>query len=330
MKLVVTGGYGFIGSNFIVKLLESNEDYKITNIDAELNGSNPKNLDSIKNHENYKFVKGNITNRKLMEGVINDCDAVVNFAAESFVDRSINDANPFLVSNIRGTYTILDIITKFNKRMIQISTDEVFGSLQDGSAFETSRFNPSNPYAATKASAELLVMSYFQTYDSDVVTTRCTNNYGPRQFVEKLIPKTIVLANKDKKIPVYGKGNNIRDWIFVDDHCDAVLVSLLKGKKGSSYNISADNEVDNMTVVRKILDIMDKSEDLIEFVEDRPGHDFRYSLNSKKISDELGWKRNTNFDEGIRKTVQWYLDNPEILNDVSRTVLDSTPWKSSN
>jgi len=330
MKLVVTGGYGFIGSNFILKLLESDKKYKITNVDAELNGSNPKNLDSIKNHEDYKFVKGNITNRKLMEEVINDCDAVVNFAAESFVDRSINDANPFLVSNIRGTYTILDIITKFKKRMIQISTDEVFGSLQDGSAFETSRFNPSNPYAATKASAELLVMSYFQTYDSDVVTTRCTNNYGPRQFVEKLIPKTIILANKNKKIPVYGKGNNIRDWIFVEDHCDAVLMSLLNGKKGSSYNISANNEVDNMTVVRKILDIMDKSEDLIEFVEDRPGHDFRYSLNSKKISDELGWKRNTNFDEGIRKTVQWYLDNPEILNDVSSTVLDSTPWKSSN
>lgn len=330
MKLVVTGGYGFIGSNFILKLLENNEDYKITNIDAELNGSNPKNLDSIKNHQNYKFVKGNITNRKLMEEVINDCDAVVNFAAESFVDRSINDANPFLVSNIRGTYTILDIITKFNKRMIQISTDEVFGSLQEGSAFETSRFNPSNPYAATKASAELLVMSYVQTYNSDVVTTRCTNNYGPRQFVEKLIPKTIILANKNKKIPVYGKGNNIRDWIFVEDHCDAVLMSLLKGKKGSSYNISANNEIDNMTVVKKILDIMDKSEDLIEFVEDRPGHDFRYSLHSKKISDELGWKRNTNFDEGIRKTVQWYLDNPEILNDVSSTVLDSTPWKSSN
>jgi len=163
-----------------------------------------------------------------------------------------------------------------------------------------------------------------------VVTTRCTNNYGPRQFVEKLIPKTIILANKDKEIPVYGKGNNIRDWIFVEDHCDAVLMSLLNGKKGSSYNISADNEVDNMTVVRKILNIMDKSEDLIEFVEDRPGHDFRYSLNSKKISDELGWKRNTKFDEGIRKTVQWYLDNPEILNDISSTVLDSTPWKSSN
>ena len=326
MKLVVTGGYGFIGSNFIVKLLESNEDYKITNIDAELNGSNPKNLDSIKNHENYKFVKGNITNRKLMEEVINDCDAVVNFAAESFVDRSINDANPFLVSNIRGTYTILDIVTKFNKRMIQISTDEVFGSLQDGSAFETSRFNPSNPYAATKASAELLVMSYFQTYNSDVVTTRCTNNYGPRQFVEKLIPKTIILANKDKKIPVYGKGNNIRDWIFVDDHCDAILQVMLNGKKGESYNISAKNEIDNLTVVKKILEIMDKSEDLIEFVEDRPGHDERYSLNSNKIRNELSWKEKITFDEGIKKTVEWYLDNQEIYSNNSDT-LQKTPWK---
>jgi len=329
MKLVVTGGYGFIGSNFILKLLESDKKYKITNVDAELNGSNPKNLDSIKNHEDYKFVKGNITNRKLMEEVINDCDAVVNFAAESFVDRSINDANPFLVSNIRGTYTILDIITKFKKRMIQISTDEVFGSLQDGSAFETSRFNPSNPYAATKASAELLVMSYFQTYDSDVVTTRCTNNYGPRQFVEKLIPKTIILANKDKKIPVYGNGNNIRDWIFVDDHCTAIEMSLFNGKSGESYNISADNELNNMTIVKKILQIMDKSEDLIQFVEDRPGHDFRYSMTSKKISDELGWRVKTNFDEGLEKTVQWYLDNPEILNDISQTVLDPTPWKDN-
>ena len=330
MKLVVTGGYGFIGSNFILKLLQDNNNYEIKNVDAELDGSNPKNLEQIKNHKNYEFIKGNITNRRLMEEVIDDCDAVVNFAAESFVDRSINDANPFLVSNIRGTYTILDIITKLNKRMIQISTDEVFGSLQNGSAVEISRFNPSNPYAATKASAELLVMSYFQTYNSDVVITRCTNNYGPRQFVEKLIPKTVILANKNKKIPVYGKGNNIRDWIFVDDHCDAVLMSLLNGKKGESYNISANNEIDNITVVRKILEIMNKPEELIQFVEDRPGHDFRYSLDSRKISNELGWKNNTSFDEGIRKTVQWYLDNPEILNNITDIVLDSTPWKSSN
>ena len=330
MKLLVTGGLGFIGSNFILKLLDEQNDIEITNIDAELSGSNHKNLSQIKDSDRYNFVKGNISNKKLMEEQITKCDAVVNFAAESFVDRSIDDANPFLVSNIRGAFTILDIITKQKKRMIQISTDEVFGSLQDGSAVEISRFNPSNPYAATKASAELLVMSYYETHNSDVVITRCTNNYGPRQFVEKLIPKTIILANQDKKIPVYGKGNNIRDWIFVKDHCDAILMSLLNGKKGESYNISASNEIDNMTVVRKILEIMDKPEGLIEFVEDRPGHDFRYSLDSKKISNKLGWKNNTSFDEGIRKTVQWYLDNPVILNDISDTILDSTPWKSSN
>ena len=330
MKLLVTGGLGFIGSNFILKLLDEQNDIEITNIDAELPGSNHKNLSQIRDSDKYNFVKGNISNKKLMEEEITKCDAVVNFAAESFVDRSIDDANPFLVSNIRGAFTILDIITKQKKRMIQISTDEVFGSLQEGSAVEISRFNPSNPYAATKASAELLVMSYYETHNSDVVITRCTNNYGPRQFVEKLIPKTIILANQDKKIPVYGKGNNIRDWIFVNDHCDAILMSLLNGKKGESYNISASNEIDNMTVVKKILEIMNKSEELIEFVEDRPGHDFRYSLDSKKISNKLGWKNNTSFDDGIRKTVQWYLDNPVILNDISDPVLDSTPWKSSN
>lgn len=329
MKLVVTGGYGFIGSNFILKLLQNYDDYEIKNVDAELNGSNSKNLDLIKNHKNYEFVKGNISNRKLMDEVISGCDAVVNFAAESFVDRSINDANPFLVSNIRGTYTILDIITKQNKRMIQISTDEVFGSIKDESAIEESRFNPSNPYAATKASAELLVMSYCKTFNSDVVITRCTNNYGPRQFVEKLIPKTIILANQNLKIPIYGKGDNIRDWIFVDDHCDAVENVLLNGKSGESYNISADNEIDNTTIVKKILEIMNKPDDLIEFVEDRPGHDFRYSMNSKKISDELGWNIQTSFEEGLEKTIQWYLNNPEILNDVS-LALNSTPWKNSN
>jgi dTDP-glucose 4,6-dehydratase len=212
--------------------------------------------------------------------------------------------------------------------MIQISTDEVFGSLIDGTATEQSKLNPSSPYAATKAAAELLVNSYSVTYDSDVIITRCTNNYGPHQFAEKLIPKTIILANQNRKIPIYGKGTNIRDWIYVDDHCDAVLMVLLNGKAGESYNISANNEIDNLTVVRKILEIMSKSEDLIEFVEDRPGHDFRYSMDSKKISNELGWKTKSSFDEGLRKTVQWYLDHPEILNNVSSTVLDSTPWKN--
>ena len=328
MKLLVTGGLGFIGSNFILKLLKEHNNFQVINIDAELTGSNPKNLIEAQNHKNYEFVKGNITNKKFMEEQIANCDAAINFAAETFVDRSINDANPFLVSNIRGAYTILDIITKQKKRMIQISTDEVFGSLINGTATEQSKLNPSSPYAATKAAAELLVNSYSVTYDSDVIITRCTNNYGPHQFAEKLIPKTIILANQNRKIPIYGKGTNIRDWIYVDEHCDAVLMVLLNGKAGESYNISANNEIDNLTVVRKILEIMSKSEDLIEFVEDRPGHDFRYSMDSKKISNELGWKTKSSFDEGLRKTVQWYLDHPEILNNVSSTILDSTPWKN--
>ena len=329
MKILVTGGLGFIGSNFILKLLK-NDDIEITNIDAELYGSDHQNLSEVKNSDKYNFVKGNISNKKLMEEQISKCDAVVNFAAESHVDRSINDANPFLVSNIRGAFTILDIITKQKKRMVQISTDEVFGSLLNNTADEQAKFNPSSPYAATKAAAELLINSYAVTFQSDVVITRCTNNYGPRQFLEKLIPKTIILANKNLKIPIYGEGKNVRDWIYVDDHCDAVKMALLDGKSGESYNISANNEVDNLTIVKKILKIMDKPEDLIEFGEDRPGHDFRYSMSSKKISNELDWIIKTSFEEGLEKTIQWYLDNPEILSNISQTVLDPTPWKNSN
>ena len=330
MKLLVTGGLGFIGSNFIRKLLTENSDYEIINVDAELFGANQKNLSDIENSEKYHFEKGNITNRKFIEEQITKCDAVINFAAESFVDRSINDANPILVSNIRCAFKILDIITKQKKRMIQISTDEVFGSLATGTADEYSKFNPSSPYAATKAAAELLINSYSVTFSSDVIITRCTNNYGPRQFPEKLIPKTIILANHNKKIPIYGNGTNVRDWIYVDEHCDAVLLALLKGKTGESYNISANNEIDNITIVKQILEMMNKSEDLIEFVEDRPGHDFRYSMDSTKISNELGWKTKSNFKDGLEKTIQWYLDNPEMLMNTSSTVLDSTPWKSSN
>jgi len=327
MKLLVTGGFGFIGSNFILKLLEEHTEFKIKNVDAELTGSNPKNLSKIKDHQNYEFVKGNITDHKLMKKLIDECDAVINFAAESFVDRSIHDASPFLVSNILGTYTILDIITKQKKKMIQISTDEVFGSLKNGSAKEESIFNPTNPYAATKASAELLVNSYFSTYNSDVIITRCTNNYGPRQFPEKLIPKTILLADQNKKIPIYGNGTNIRDWIFVDDHCNAIFNILTDGKSGESYNISASNEMDNITIVKKILSLMNKSEDLIEFVEDRPGHDFRYSMDSQKIKKELDWKTNVNFEEGIKKTVEWYLSNKEWWENIAKNSLNPTPWK---
>jgi dTDP-glucose 4,6-dehydratase len=326
MRLLVTGGLGFIGSNFILNTLKNNEKISITNIDAELLGSNHNNLLELKNSSNYHFVKGNITNRNLMEELIGNSDAVINFAAETFVDRSILDANQFLVSNIRGTYTILEILRKQKKRFIQISTDEVYGSLENVSATEAYKFNPSNPYAATKASAELLVNAYVKTYDLDCVITRCTNNYGPRQFYEKLIPKTIFLAGKDKKIPIYGQGKNIRDWIFVDDHCEAIYTVLLNGKSGESYNISSNNELDNITIVKKVLEIMGKSTNLIEFVDDRPGHDLRYSLDSSKIRNSLKWNEKNTFDEGIEKTINWFLNQPDDQN-IQKEIFSPTPWK---
>jgi dTDP-glucose 4,6-dehydratase len=327
MKLLITGGLGFIGSNFIIKILQNYNDFTIVNVDAELYGSNHKNLEEIKKFSNYKFVKGNITNHRLMTKLIEDCDIIVNFAAESFVDRSISNANSFVESNIRGVFTILDIIKTTKKKLIHISTDEVFGSLISGSADENYRFNPSSPYAATKASAELLVNSYMITYGCDCIITRCTNNYGPRQFPEKLIPKTILLANENKKIPIYGTGKNIRDWIFVDEHCDAIIKVLLNGKSGESYNISASNEVDNVTIVKKILTLMNKSTDSIEFVEDRPGHDFRYSMNSSKIRENLNWTPKIDFERGLEKTINWYLENKNWWKNIDRKILDQTPWK---
>ncbi len=328
MKLLVTGGLGFIGSNFIINALDQNPAFEIVNVDAELFGSNHKSLNSLKNNSNYNFVKGNITNKPLMEKLISNSDVVINFAAESFVDRSILDANPFLVSNIRGTYTILDIIKETKKKLIHISTDEVFGSLDNESADENFKFNPSNPYAATKASAELIINSYNNTYDTDCIITRCTNNYGPMQFPEKLIPKAIILASQNKKIPVYGNGKNIRDWIFVKDHCFAILNILDKGKSQQSYNISAHNSINNVEIVKKILEKMNCSSDLIQFVDDRPGHDLRYSLDSSKIRNELGWSESINFDDGLQETIDWYMQNNNWWNEVGSDIFDSTPWKN--
>ena len=262
-----------------------------------------------------------------MEQLIDRCDSVVNFAAESFVDKSINNAEPFLVSNFRGAYTILDIITKKKKRMIQISTDEVFGSLSEGTADENSKLNPSNPYAATKAAAELLINSYSTTYETDVIITRCTNNYGPRQFPEKLIPKAILLLKNKKNIPIYGNGKNVRDWIFVEDHCDAIYKVLIQGKAGESYNISGKNEITNLQIIDEITSFSGISKDVIEFVEDRPGHDFRYSLDSSKITNELGWKPKIGFKEGMKKTIEWYNENSDIFESSNKEILKSTPWK---
>ena len=327
MKFLVTGGLGFIGSNFIKKIFNYFPECSVLNIDAGLYGSNEKNLDEIKNNKNYEFIKGNITDFELMEKTIAKSDIVINFAAESFVDRSIANAKPFLDSNVMGVYNILEILKEKKKKLIQVSTDEVFGSLQTNSADELFRFNPSSPYASSKACAELLINSYNITYDLDCKITRCTNNYGSHQFPEKLIPKTILLAQKNKKIPIYGSGKNIRDWIFVDDHCNAILKVIENGEKGENYNISADNEIDNITIVKKILELMNKSEDLIEFVEDRPGHDFRYSMNSTKIRNELGWKELVNFDEALEKTIKWYLNNENWWTNLSQTVQNKEPWK---
>ena len=329
MKVLVTGGLGFIGTNFINHVLKNYEDYSIVNLDDELVGSNHKSLADFENSNNYKFVKGNITDQVLMENLINECDVIINFAAESHVDRSILNAKPFIDSNIIGVFTILEILKNQKKRLVHISTDEVFGSLETESADENFRFNPSSPYSASKASSELLINSYVATYGIDAVVTRCTNNYGPRQFLEKLIPKAIILAAHDIPIPVYNGGKGIRDWIFVDDHCNAIMKVLHQGKKGESYNISASNEIDVLTIIKKILSIMKKDPTNYELTEDRPGHDFRYSLDSSKIRNELGWSPKVSFEEGLQTTIEWYLKNQEWWKGITDIkTLNKIQWKS--
>ncbi len=319
MKILVTGGLGFIGSNFIIKILNEYPKYKITNIDGLLPGSNLDNLQEINKNKNYKFIKGNIQNQKLVDKLVSKNDIVINFAAESHVDRSITNPKPFIDSNIIGAYTILESVRKLKKKLIQISTDEVFGSLKKPfSANENYNLNPSSPYSSSKASAELLVNSYHITYDLHTTITRCTNNFGPRQFPEKLIPKVIMLAEKNQKIPVYGSGKNIRDWIYVDDHCDAILQVLHKGKPGESYNIAGSNEITNNSIIKNILKLMGKSSDLMKYVPDRLGHDFRYSLDSKKIVNKLKWKPAHNFEEGLENTIEWYLKNEKWWKKISR------------
>ena len=330
MKLLVTGGLGFIGSNFIIHVLKNYNDFEIINLDAEVDGSNHDNLKELEKSERYRFVKGNITNRKLLDELIPQVDCVINFAAESHVDRSIVDPNPFLISNFRGVFTILEALKDKNKKFIQISTDEVFGTIKEGSATEFTRFNPSSPYAATKAAAELLINSYIVTYGVDAIITRCTNNYGPRQFFEKLIPKTISLGMNDKSIPIYGKGKSIRDWIFVEDHCKAIMLVLKNGVSGETYNISASNEIDNLQVVNSILKILDGAEELIKFVPSRPGEDTRYSLDSTKIRRELDWKPKVTFGEGLKKTIEWYQSNKDWGANTSNEVFDETLWKNKD
>jgi len=330
MRFLVTGGLGFIGSNFILEVLNKNPKIKIMNVDAKLSGYNSNNLKEIKNQKNYQFVKGNINNKRLIEKLVSKSDVVFNFAAETHVDRSISNPKAFINSNIVGVFNILEAVRKYHKKLIQISTDEVFGDIGKGSADESFPLNPSSPYSSSKASAELLVKSYQRTYDIDANITRCTNNFGPRQHVEKLIPRVILFAQKNRKIPVYGTGRAVRDWLFVRDHCEAILQVFLKGKSNESYNISAHNELNNLTIIKKILKILNKPSGLIVHTDNRPGHDLRYSLDSDKIRKKLRWKPKYDFDDSLKFTVKWYLKNKDFWKTIPKNALKYTPWKTKS
>ena len=330
VKLLVTGGLGFIGSNFIRHILKSRPDIRVTNIDNLSIGSNPANLKDIRGDPRYRFVKGDITNFKLVSKLVKDTDIAVNFAAETHVDRSIANPSSFVKSNLFGAYTVLEAARRNNHtaKIIQVSTDEVYGNILEGSFREDDPLKPSSPYASTKAAADMFVLAYHRTYGLDVTITRCTNNYGPYQHPEKLIPKTILRARVNLSIPIYGKGKQVRDWIYVEDHCMALTHVIDNGKAGEIYNISTGNEMPNVKVVESILESLKKPRSLIQFVEDRPGHDIRYSLDSSKIRSELGWSPKYAFTEALGDTVEWYVKN-ELWwrKQSSKKILHPTPWK---
>ncbi|HXZ94977.1 MAG TPA: dTDP-glucose 4,6-dehydratase, partial [Dehalococcoidia bacterium] len=311
MRLLVTGGAGFIGSNFIRHIRQEHPDWERTNLDKLTYAGNLENLKDIQDQPGYHFVKGDIADRKLVDKLLGQgFDVIVNFAAESHVDRSILDASPFIETNVKGTQVLLEGAKKHGiQRFIQVSTDEVYGSTDKGRFTEESRLAPSSPYSASKTAADLLCLAYFKTHHLPVIITRCTNNFGPYQFPEKLIPLAITNALEDKPIPVYGDGLNIRDWIFVSDHCRALDVVIQKGEPGEIYNIGGGNEETNLELIRKLLELLDKPQSLIQFVTDRPAHDRRYALNCTRITKELNWKPSYSFEKALSATVNWYLKN---------------------
>lgn len=306
MRLLVTGGAGFIGSNYVHHLL-STTSYDVVTVDALTYAGSKANLGGVLDHPNHEFVEGDIRDESLVDNLLADVDAVVNFAAESHVDRSIEGAGPFVSTNIGGTQALLDAALDHNiDRFVQISTDEVYGQTLDGEFVETDPLNPRNPYSATKAGADLLVRSYYTTYDLPVVISRSSNNFGPRQHPEKLIPKFIIRAARGESLPLYGDGKYIREWLYVKDNCRAIQTVLERGESGEVYNIGSEIELQNLDVARRIVDAVGASEDLIKFVDDRPGHDRRYALDTSKIAD-LGWEASTSFDEGLERTIEYYL-----------------------
>ncbi|MFW5979325.1 MAG: dTDP-glucose 4,6-dehydratase [Halanaerobium sp.] len=313
MKILVTGGAGFIGSNFIHYQLENYND-QIINLDKLSYAGNLENLKDIEYDPNYEFKQLDICNKAGVDQLMHQgIDYIVNFAAESHVDRSIDDPSIFVKTNVEGTQNLLDLALKFGvKKFVQISTDEVYGSLgEQGRFHEDSPLNPSSPYAASKAAADLLVKAYAKTYGLPVNITRCSNNFGPYQYPEKLIPLFIINALNDKKLPLYGDGSNVRDWIYVKDHCRAVDLVMRRGKAGEVYNIGASNEKSNLEITKKILALLSKSELLIKYVEDRRGHDFRYAVDSSKIKEELGWEAEHDFKKALQMTLNWYLDHKD-------------------
>jgi len=314
LKLLVTGGAGFIGSNFIRHILHTRPDYEILNLDKLTYAGNLENLSDVESNPHYKFHKGDICDAEVVEALLREpVDGVVHLAAESHVDRSIADARDFIRTNVQGTYTLLDAARRARvPRFVHVSTDEVYGSLPLGkSAHEAWPLEPNSPYAASKAASDLLVRSFFQTYGFPAVITRASNNYGPHQFPEKLVPLMISNALEGKRLPVYGDGLNERDWVFVQDHCRAIDQVLHSGRPGEIYHIGFGRPVTNLEVVRSLLRILGKSEDLIEFVADRPGHDRRYALETSKIERELGWRPEVSLEAGLVQTVEWYRAHAE-------------------
>jgi len=311
MKLLVTGGAGFIGSNFIRHMMSSHPDCEVINLDVLTYAGNLNNLKGIEKNPHYTFIKGDICNRDIVNAILDkhNVDAIVHFAAESHVDRSITNASAFVMTNVLGTHTLLECArTHIIPKFIHISTDEVYGSTVGRSFKETDILSPSSPYSASKAGSDLLALSYFTTYNLPVIITRCTNNFGPYQFPEKLIPLFVTNLLDGKKVPVYGTGKNVRDWIHVSDHCRAVEFLLEHGNPGEIYNIGGGHERTNLEITQKILDILNKDDAMIEYVTDRLGHDFRYSLDCSKLHT-MGWKPRYSFDEALEETITWYTRN---------------------
>ena len=312
-NILLTGGAGFIGSNFINYILDEHSDYNVINLDKLTYAGNLENLVTSEGKKNYRFVKGDITNVELVNSLFRkyDINYVINFAAESHVDRSILGSEIFFRSNVLGTNVLLEAARKFStEKFVQISTDEVYGSLgEEGLFTEETPIHPNSPYSASKASADMMAMAFYHTYGVPVVITRCSNNYGPFQFPEKLIPLMIINSLNGKKLPVYGDGMNIRDWIYVIDHNKAIERVFEKGMSGEVYNIGASTEMPNIEIIKLILNTLGKSEEMIDFVKDRPGHDRRYAIDSSKIKNELGWEPLFSFEEAISKTIEWYINN---------------------